>query len=178
MKKLFFLFVPALLFAQMNLQNNTASISSTGVLKYNFIHAVGSADSISYTPVVAQNVFKKIATGAMTWRESDGLTALADSIKILTAGDYMVEMSITLSGTNANDFWRIKLFKNNVALPTSVGRFVFRTVSNGITDTRSYFWYLIGLQLNDVLSWRITNQTASRNPTITDIKIYMEMKPE
>jgi hypothetical protein len=147
-----------------------------GLLEYELIHAVGSADSISYTPVVSRWKYKKL-TPTLVWHEADGLTC-SDSIKVLTPGDYRIDISVSLSGTNANDFWRIKVFKNNVSFPTSIGRFRFRTVSSGVSDTRSYFWYLEGLKVNDYISFRITNETASRNPTITDMKVYIEKKPE
>lgn len=177
-KLLFFIFLPCILLAQMNLNNNTVKIDATGDLKYGFAHAVGSADSQSVALTVSQNVYKKIEVTGMTWHEVDKITAAADSVTILSAGDYKFDMSIRLSGTNANDEWRIKLFKNNVAFPTSVGRFVFRTVTNSQADTRSFFWYLKDLAINDVISWKITNLSASRNPTITDIKVYCEKKPE
>lgn len=149
-----------------------------GDLVYEFPHAVGSADSVSVALTVTQNVYKKIVIPGLTWKEADGITCAADSAKILTAGDYKVYMSNTVSATNSNDVWRIKIYKNNAPMPSSVGRYVFRTTSDGQTDTRNFTWYLPGLSVNDVLSWRITNQTASRNPTFTDVKYIIEKMPE
>ncbi len=152
-----------------------------GDLTYGFIHFVGSADSVAVTPTVTQYLYTKLLPGIVT-HEADGVTFAADSIKILTAGDYACFISVTLSGTNANDYWRIKVFKNNAALPNtgagSVGRFVFRTTANNQTDTREYAWYFKDLAVNDVLSWRITNLSATRNPTITDMKLYFYKLPE
>jgi hypothetical protein len=156
--------------------NLRGDLTIVGNLKYGFIHAVGSVDATSYTPSVSQNVYTKLVP-TIVWREQDGLTC-RDSIQILTAGDYRVDVSIALSGNNANDFWRLKVYKNGVAFSPELGRFRWRNTSSGVTDTRSYFWYLTGLAANDWISFRITNETASRNPTITDMKVYIEQKPE
>jgi hypothetical protein len=157
--------------------NNTVKISSTGVFQYNFVHGVYSADSVSYTPSITKDLYTKL-TPSMSSHESDGITFAGDTLTILTAGDYFINISVVFSGTNANDIWRIKIYKNNIPLPSSAGRFVIRTTGAGTVDNRSYFWYLIGLSVNDNISFRITNQTASRNPTFTDMKIYIEKKPE
>lgn len=166
-----------------NLANidTTGKMTLAGDLVYGFIHFVGSADSVAVTPTVTQYVYTKLLPG-ITAHETGGVTFAADSLTILTSGDYVCNISITLSGTNANDYWRIKVYKNNAALPNtganSIGRFSFRTTANNQTDTRSYLWYLKDLAINDVLSWRITNLSASRNPTITDMKIYFYKAPE
>ena len=156
--------------------NLRGDLTIVGNLKYGFVHAVGSVDATSYTPSVTQNVYTKLVP-TIVWRENDGLTCL-DSVKILTAGDYRLDMSIALSGTNVNDFWRVKVYKNGAAFSPELGRFRWRGITSNVTDTRSYFWYLIGLSVNDWISFRITNETGSRNPTITDMKVYIEMKPE
>lgn len=169
--------LPVVAWAQLNLQNNSFKLSSTGVMTYNFIHFVGSADSISYTPTITKDVYKKLVPG-MVAREADGITYAADSLTIQTAGDYFINICVRFSGTNANDVWRIKVYKNHAPLPASVGRFVIRTTTSAEADTRSFFWYLLGLAPNDVISFWITNQSATRNPTFTDFKVYMEKKPE
>ena len=159
--------------ANLKLEGN---VTIAGNLKYGFVHAVGSVDATSYTPSVSQNVYTKLVP-TIVWREVDGLTCL-DSVKILTAGDYRVDISIALSGTNVNDFWRVKIYRNGAAYSPELGRFRWRNTSSNVTDTRSYFWYVEGLAVNDWLSFRLTNETASRNPTITDMKVYIEQKPE
>lgn len=156
--------------------NLRGDLTIAGNLKYSFVHAVGSADGISYTPSVTQNVYTKLVP-SIVWREQDGITC-KDSVQITVAGDYRVDISIALSGANVNDFWRLKIYKNGVAYSPELGRFRWRTVSSGVTDTRSYFWYLMGLTANDWISFRLTNETASRNPTITDFKVFIEQKPE
>jgi hypothetical protein len=159
--------------ANLKLEGN---VTIAGNLKYGFIHAVGSVDATSYTPSVSQNVYTKLVP-SIVWRETDGLTCL-DSVKILAAGDYRIDVSIALSGTNVNDFWRLKIYHNGAAYSPQLGRFRWRSVASNVTDTRSFFWYVEGLAVNDWLSFRLTNETASRNPTITDMKVYIEQKPE
>lgn len=152
------------------------NVNVKGDFKYEFQHAVGSADAITYTPTVTQNVYTKLLPN-ITWHDADGIVATTDSVKIYSTGDHSVMMSITLSGTNVNDYWRVGIKRNGVLI-TTAGRFRFRTVTSGVTDTRSYFWYLPHLTANDWLSFWITNETGSRNPTITDFKIEIDKKPE
>lgn len=156
--------------------NLRGDLTIAGNLKYGFIHAVGSVDATSYTPVVTQNIYTKLVP-SIIWREEDGVHC-HDSVQILTTGDYRLDISIALSATNVNDFWRIKIYKNGAAYSPELGRFRWRSMAANITDTRSYFWYLIGCTANDWISFRITNETGSRNPTITDFKVYLEQKPE
>ena len=161
---------------QQNPLKLEGSVTIAGNLKYGFVHAVGSVDATSYTPSVSQNVYTKLVP-TIVWREQDGLTCL-DSVKILSAGDYRIDIGLSLSGANANDFWRLKIYKNGAAFSPELGRFRWRNLAGGITDTRSFFWYVKDLAVNDWVSFRITNETASRNPTITDFKVYIEQKPE
>ena len=154
-------------------------VRDSGAIEYNFAHAIMSADSVAYTPTVAKDVYTKLVPGSAC-HEADYITCQGDTLTILTGfdGDYRIDISIRLSGANVNDAWRIKIYKNSLPQPTSVGRFVFRTTSAGEPDTRYFFWYLDDLVAGDDISFYITNLTASRNPTITDFKVYAEQKPE
>lgn len=167
----------ALIYGNFDADSSKQLLTINGDLKYLFRHAIGNVESATYTPTVAQNAYTKISTGAVVWSEADGITAVADSMTIVRAGDYFINYSVTLSGSNAGDFWQIKIFKNNIAVD-NVGRFRFKTVTNSTTDTRAFFWYLSNLTVGDRLSFYITNETGTRNPTITDMKIYIEKKPE
>ena len=172
--------IPVLLFGQeLYLNNNTVAITSTGDIEYGYSHFVGSADSVSYTPTVSQNVYTKIKPG-MVEHEADHITFAADTLTINSGydGDYLVFISIRLAGANANDFWRIKIYKNKLAFPVSVGQFIFKTTAGGVSDTKSYVWYLKDLVAGDDISFYVTNLSASRNPTIEDMKIFMDKKPE
>ena len=148
-----------------------------GQLTYDFHHIVASADSIAYTPTITQNEYLLLAP-SMTAHEADGITLSGDTLTVSVAGDYFINISVRFSGANQNDVWRIKVYINGSPTPSSVGRFVIRTTSAGEPDVRSFFWYLIGLVADDEITFTMTNYTASRNPTFTDFKIYMEKKPE
>lgn len=182
MKNIFLILLCALSFdimAQMKLNNNTVSIDATGDIKYNFLHAVGSADSLTAFSIGGtQNVYYKVNTGgAMSWHECDGFTCAADSIKVLTAGDYLIMPVLSITTSNANDVLRIKLYKNGAPLSTSIGRWIVNSQGTGLGSARCFFWY-VTLSVNDYLSIRITNQTASRAITVNDFKFYIEKKPE
>jgi len=137
-------------------------------------HFVGSADSISYTPTVAKDVFTKLVP-VMVSHEADYITFGGDTLTIQAGhiGDYTIQISVRMSGSNANDIWQIKVYKNAVKMPTSIGQFIFRTTSAGLADTKSYFWYLQDLAEGDDISFYVTNLSASRNPTFDDFKIMM-----
>jgi len=154
-------------------------VNDYGAIAYKFAHAVFSADSVSYTPTITEDVYTKLVPGSTT-HESDHITAQGDTLTIETGfdGDYLVFISVRASGANQNDVWRIKIYKNSAALPSSVGRFTFRTTSAGFADTRFFFWYLDDLVAGDDISFYITNLTGSRDPTISDFKVYAEQKPE
>lgn len=153
-----------------------ASIDFEGDLLYNFIHCVGSADSVNYNTGATQNYYYKIAAG-ITWRESDGLTSAGDSVKILKAGDYKISIWLSATTSNANDKMRVKLYVNNAPVATSLGRFIINSNGTGNGDTRHFMWYRT-CSVNDYLSFRITNQTGARACNITDIKVYVEKVPE
>lgn len=148
-----------------------------GDLTYRFIRAVGSADSIAVSIGGTQNVYYKIVTNAMTWRETDGLTCAGDSVTILTKGDYIVHAFLAVTTVNANDIMRVKMYVNHTPSPASYGRWIINSGGAGLADVHPYLWYRT-LQANDVLSFYITNQTGSRAVSIQDFKIYVEKKSE
>ena len=145
-----------------------------------FAHFVGSADSLTYTPDLGgASTFIKLTPG-MIAHETDYITYAADSITIDAGydGDYLIDISIRLSGANVNDVWQIKVYKNGLAMLSDVGRFIFRTTASGQADTRSFFWYLIDLVEGDDISFYIANLTADRDPTIMDMKIFISRMAE
>ncbi len=153
-------------------------VTVNGDFVYTFIHCVASADSISpvYTPAVAQNVYTKINTTLLVAHDNDGMTVAGDSVRVLTAGDYRIDISVTIAGA-ANDQWRIKLFKNNAPMATSIGRFAITTTLASRYDTYDYFWYITA-SANDWYSFRITNLTNGDDPNISDYKIMFTKMPE
>jgi|WetSurMetagenome_2_1015567.scaffolds.fasta_scaffold207901_2 hypothetical protein len=150
------------------------NVQMTGLLSYNFIHGACYIENASYTPAVSFNVYTKITPG-MTVSEADGLTISSDQVTIATAGDYKVDLVITMSGSDGNDY-RVKMYKNGSAtgIPGS-NRISTSGSSNYVV--LPYFWY-VSLAASDVLSFYITNTSNSDDPTISDMKVYLEKKPE
>lgn len=191
MKKiiLFLLLVfPLILFAQVDRHSgwtqgattldHTGNVDIDGDLTYTFIHAKGSADSISVTIGGTRYKYYKINTGLMTWYEATGVTAAADSITILTTGHYLIDVILAATTSNANDRLRVKLYVNNAPLGVAAtGRWTINSEGTGLGDAHSYLYYR-EFQANDVLSLHIVNNTGDRAIDIQDVKIYIEKKPE
>jgi len=162
----------------IGLSNPSVALQINGDLKYNFIHAVASADSIAWVSGSSQNVYYKINTGSFVSHEADGITIAGDSMQV-PSGDYLVFIDLGTTTSNANDRIRCKIYQNNIASPTSLGRFIIN--SSGSTTTiqpQCFFWYLVNVANNTWLSWRISNTTGARAMTVRDFKIYVEKKPE
>ena len=162
---------------KVDLTTDPITITLPATVRYIFPHFVGSADAITYTPTVTKDVYTKLVP-SMTAKEADGITFAADSLTIVTPGDYRFDISVRFSGANQNDIWQIKIYKNTAAMDLSAGRFITRTTAASLSDAKTYFWYLLDLVAGDDISFRMTNLTATRNPTIQDFKILCEMRPE
>ena len=153
----------------------SGNVQMTGLLTCNFIHGACYIENAAYTLAVSQNVYTKITPG-MTVSEADGLTIIGDQVTIGTAGHYKVDIVITMTSFGPTDDFRVKMYKNGSAtgIPGS------NRISPGGTGqygTLNYFWY-VSLAASDVLSFYITNTANDNDPTISDMKVYLEKKPE
>ena len=153
----------------------SGNVTIAGWLKYEYAHVVAGATGLSYTPTITKDVYLKIAP-TMATLEADYVTFAGDTATIINPGDYFIMYTARHSAANANDVWEVQLRKN--AVDSEVSQFIYRTTAAGLSDTKTYFWYLKNLVAGDDLSFWITNLTASRNPTFVDIKIFIEQKPE
>ena len=149
-----------------------------GDFQYNFTHAVGSADSITFVTGATSNTYYKINTGVMSWHDVVGLTAIADCVRTNVLGDYEILCAISATTSNVADKIRVKLYMNGATSPLSIGRWIINSNGNNNGDANTYFWYLHSLPANTYLSVRVTNQTANRTITITDYKFYIKKTPE
>lgn len=150
------------------------NVSVTGQVYYSIIHGVSYFEIGVYTPLVTQNIYTKLIPGT-TVSEADGITIQGDSIINLTEGDYKVEIVITLTGNNGDDF-RVKMYKNGSTTGVNGSNHI-TTSGAGNYVSLSYFWYL-SLAVSDRLSWYITNTTNNNDPTISDMKIFVYKLPE
>jgi hypothetical protein len=193
MKKLLtilFIFCSVILYGQrydVNQGGTTTNIGGntniSGELTYNYIHGVGSTDSINWSTGSVSNTYYKLApTGADTLKphEEDGVNFQGDSIKILSTGDYTIFCWLNLSTSGANDKIRVKLYVNNTAMAVnSIGRWIINSDGSGsASETKGYMWYKVGLAANSYLSIHVTNITGSRAIVLRDWKIFVEKKPE
>jgi len=160
----------------VNADINIQSLRVNGDFTYNYIHEVGSADSVNFNTGTVQNKYYKIAAG-ITWRNYMGMLAAGDSVKVLKAGDYKVHCWISATTSNANDKIKIKLFTNNTQNATSLGIFKINSQGTGNNDSRYYMWYKT-FAVNDWISIRAQNQTGARSINVTDIKLFIEKVPE
>lgn len=165
--------------------NNTArmtidasgNVQMTGLLAYNFIHGACYVEAINYTPAVTQNLYTQIVPSpSMTVSEQHGLTISNSTITIATAGDYKVDIVVTMTCPGNSDDFRVKMYKNGFATGVPGSNRVSPGGSNQYAEL-SYFWYL-PLAAGDVLTFWVTNTANDNDPTISDMKIYLEKKPE
>jgi len=174
---LLLLLLPSVLIAQFKIElTPIQKVVIPGEVTYNLINFMGSADGVSYTPTITQNVYTKITPG-MTAHVINGITFADDSLTIQSAGDYLIYISVAFTAASSSDLWRIEVYKNGAAI-SNIGRFITRSYASSNPDAISHFWYLPGLAVDDDISFRMTNLSASRNPTIVDFKVYMEKKPK
>lgn len=174
---LLLLLLPVTLTAQFKIElTPIQKVVIPGEVAYNLINFTGSADGVSYTPTIAQNVYTKLTPG-MVAHVNNGITFADDSLTIQSAGDYLIYITVAFTAASTTDLWRIEVYKNGAVIP-NIGRFITRSYASSDPDALSSFWYLNGLAVDDDISFRMTNLSASRNPTIVDFKIYVEKKPK
>lgn len=159
---------------------NLTGAAFTGDVTYKYRHAVAHADSIiGYLVGGTQNIYYKVNPSGNAITDTVGITVAGDSIYIQKSGDYRIVYRISSSTTNANDYIRHRMKKNNTFFSPMLGPFI--TVSNGSTTTiptDECTWYLKGLTAGDWLSFYITNATGNRAISITNFYFYIEKLPK
>jgi hypothetical protein len=148
-------------------------LTVTGQIKYDFIHMVAYLTGATYTPNVSTNTPFKLVPG-MTVTENDGLTIAGDSITIITPGDYKLDIVGVSTAESAN--WKLTVRKNGTLFTS--GHCAWTSTGSTIYDNFSWFYYFPSLAAGDDISFYITNETGSNDPTFRALKYYIEMKPE
>jgi hypothetical protein len=170
---------------RLTIENVTGNATFTGNVKAATVHAdsvwaraygnlpgpyhlFAAKDSMVYTPNVTQNVYFKMAPG-LTSIEADGVTFAGDSITVVHAGDYMMEVSLTMTGAGGDDF-SIGVFKNSVRQYHMI---------NTTTDAANYqavtlSFYLRSLVAGDFISLRTTNLRDGDDPTFRGMSVFFE----
>lgn len=153
----------------------SGNVQLTGLLSYNFIQGACYIELASYTPAVSQNVYTWINPG-MTVSEADGLAISNDLITVATTGHYKVDIVVTMTSGGVTDNFQVKMYKNGSATGVP-GSNRISPGGSGQYGVLAYFWYL-PLMAGDVLSFYITNTASDNDPTISDMKVYLEKKPQ
>lgn len=180
MKKIIFTIFAILLFSNSwsqtkAIKNMVGTLNVTNQLIYDVVHGAAYVENTTYTPSVTQNVYTKLTPG-MTVSEDTGLTIQGDTIILTKVRDYFIIMTVTLSGANGDDY-RLKLYKNNATTGVNGSNHITTTGATNFANL-TYFWYLTGISANDNLSFKITNTSNNNDPTITDMKFYIDEVPE
>ena len=160
-----FLLIPVFCFSQVTQINGmkiygSDSLVYSGDITYELRHAEYVGDTITYEPELDEDVWLKIAPG-WTVTEAKDITAVKDSITIITNGSYFSIVEITFSAGNNEDY-ELGIFKNNVLIHTVYG------TGDGAGNRRTMinFKYLDGLVAGDDLSVKIRNTSSNNDPTI------------
>jgi len=178
MRKLLLLLFPVVLMGQMNLNNNTVTIGSTGDLTYNFIHFVGTKEDTTITPNCAgTDIYVKIGEVFRTGYglvHNVGLTFAGDSITVITPGNYYAIYSYTYTGANNAD-WKVAGFKNSVKVYGTR-----RSTTSGNYSGGTATVMFEGLVAGDDICFKVANLTApgTVDPTFSNLKLVFYKLPE
>jgi hypothetical protein len=146
----------------------------SGQITFAYKHLVAYLTGGSYTPNVVSNTPFKLAPGT-TVTENDGLTYAGDTITIITAGDYKLEFAAVLQGSNGDDF-KFTVRKNGTEFTS--GNAVITTTGAGNYITVNWFYYFPGLAAGDDISFYVTNEGSSNDPTFRAWKVYIKKEME
>jgi len=137
----------------------------TGLIKNTPPHASMTFDDESETLSMDQNVWEKITNATddiFDVNDASGITQAGDSLTIITPGDYMINASISFSGTTNADVYEFAVFKNEVLASPKIER---TTTSTDIGNV-SLPIYLSGLVAGDDISLRIRNTANDFDATL------------
>ncbi len=113
---------------------------------------------------VDQGVFSKITNASndlFTVNNTDGITIAGDTITITRAGDYIINASVSFSGS-AGDVWEFAVFKNNALASPKMERSTSQTDIGNV----GLPFYFEALAVGDDLSLKIANTASGDDPTI------------
>ena len=119
----------------------------------------------SETLTMSQNTWVKITNGTddiFTGTDVTNITHAGDSLTITTPGDYMVNISLSFSGTSNADVYEFAVFVNEILTSVKIER---TTTSTDIGNI-SLPVYLNGLSNGDDISVRIRNTANDFDATV------------
>jgi len=137
----------------------------TGLIKNTPPHAAMSFEDETEALSMDQNVWEKLTNATddlFATIDNEGFTQAGDSITIVTPGSYMINASVSFSGTTNSDVYEFAVFKNEVLASPKIER---TTTSTDIGNV-SLPIYLDGLVADDDISLRIRNTSNNFDATL------------
>lgn len=125
-----------------------------------------AADTSRYNtvlPIITQNVFEYLPISDTQLDDNHGFIIAGDSVQVLQRGAYTIALNLSYIGNAQSDVWRKGVFLNGVEKNT-VSRSTTSTSVGNSTVIASFF-----VEAGDWISFRMTNESADRDPTISDL---------
>lgn len=123
-----------------------------------------SADTARWDSTVdlTQNVFSYLPIGAFSVEDEYGYSTTGDSIQSQVAGHVTIAVNLSYTGNIQGDVWRKGIFLNGVE-QHSVSR-----STSGTSVGNSTIIKTLDIAVNDWISFKMTNESADRDPEIND----------
>jgi hypothetical protein len=128
-------------------------------------HASMAFDDETETLTMNQNVWTKFTNATddlFATVDASGITEAGDSLTVIAPGDYMLNASISFSGTTNSDVYEFALFKNDVLASPKMER----TTTSADIGAISLMYYLEDLVAGDDLCLKIRNTANDFDATL------------
>lgn len=125
-----------------------------------------SADTSRYNtvlPIITQNVFEYLPISDTEVDDIFGFSIVGDSVQVLQPGAYTFALNLSYIGNAQSDVWRKGIFLNAVEKNT-VSRSTTSTSVGNSTVICSFY-----VEAGDWISFKMTNESDVRDPTISDL---------
>lgn len=126
-------------------------------------HISGDSSRMSYDLAITQNVFSYLPISHTITAHDFGFTVVGDSVLCDVSGFVTIALNSSYIGNVQSDIWRMGIFLETIE-QNSVSR------STSGTDTgNSTCIATISVDAGEYISFKMTNESATRNPTINDL---------
>jgi hypothetical protein len=127
-------------------------------------HISADTSRISFVlPIITQNVFEYLPISDTQVDDNHGFIIEGDSVQVLQSGAYTFALNLSYIGNAQSDVWRKGIFCNGVEKNT-VSR---STTSTSVGNSTVIASFLV--EAGDWISFRMTNESDVRDPTISDL---------
>jgi hypothetical protein len=127
-------------------------------------HISADTSRINYVlPIITQNVFEYLPISETELDDKHGFEVVGDSVLVQQDGSITIALNLSYIGNAQSDVWRKGVFCNGMEVNT-VSRSTTSTSVGNSTVIASFYVFA-----GDYLSFKMTNESAVRNPTISDL---------